>query len=64
MKDSGNPSRNVTTQGYSIRDICVTLGVSKGFVVKQIKQGKLRARRLGRRVIVLDSDLREYLERA
>jgi len=59
-----DPPRTVTAQGHSIRDICQSLGVSKGFVIGQIKQGKLRARRLGRRVIVLDEDLRQYLEKA
>ena len=64
MKISDMPSRSVTIQAYSVRDICESLGVSKGFVVGQIKTGKLRARRLGRRVIVLADDLRRYLEQA
>jgi excisionase family DNA binding protein len=64
MKISDMPPRNVTVQAYSVRDVCVCLGVSKGFVVGQIKTGKLRARRLGRRVIVLADDLRRYLEQA
>lgn len=57
-------STNVTRRGHSIRDICLSLGVSKGFVIGQIKKGKLRARRLGRRTIVLDEDLRLYLDRS
>jgi excisionase family DNA binding protein len=61
MKESDTLNRNVTAQGYSIKDICTNLGVSKGFLVGQIKTGKLRARRLGRRVIVLGGDLDAYL---
>jgi excisionase family DNA binding protein len=64
MKESDELSRNVTTLGHSIKDICASLGVSKGFLVGQIKTGKLRARRLGRRVIVLSGDLDAYLNNA
>jgi excisionase family DNA binding protein len=64
MKQSINAPRNVTTHGYSIKDISANLGVSKGFLVAQIKTGKLRARRFGRRVIVLGSDLDAYLNSA
>jgi excisionase family DNA binding protein len=55
-------SRNVTTLGHSIENICEALGVSKGFVRDQIRRGHLRACRMGRRVIVLEEDLRAYLE--
>jgi hypothetical protein len=55
---------NVTRRGLSIRDICQSYGLSKGFVSLEIQRGKLRARRLGRRVIVLEEDLRLYLDQA
>jgi excisionase family DNA binding protein len=64
MQASTSSPRNVTIQASSIRDICANLGVSKGFIIGQIKRGKLRARRLGRRVIVLEEDLRKYLEQS
>jgi excisionase family DNA binding protein len=64
MRETAHESINVTICGHSIKTICASLGVSKGFVNGQIKIGKLRARRLGRRVIVLDEDLRRYLEGA
>jgi excisionase family DNA binding protein len=64
MKLSNGSPRNVTRQGYSIKTICASLGVSKGFLISQIKSGKLRARRLGRRVVVLAEDLDKYLEQA
>jgi excisionase family DNA binding protein len=64
MKESDGSSRNVTRQAYSIKEICTSLGVSKGFLKGQIKAGILPARRLGRRVIILAEDFRRYLEQA
>lgn len=64
MKHSDCSPRNVTRKAYSLKTICTNLGVSKGFLASQIKTGKLRVRRLGRRVIVLAEDLDRYLEQA
>jgi excisionase family DNA binding protein len=38
-------------------------GNSVGFWRKQIREGRLRATRLGRRVVVTTDDLENYLER-
>jgi hypothetical protein len=46
---------------WGISDISLSTGLSTGFLRKQIKAGKLRARRVGRRLLVLDGDLRIYL---
>jgi excisionase family DNA binding protein len=64
MRVSTEAHRNVTLRGYSIRDVCESFGLSKGFVTREIKHGKLNARRLGRRLVVLEEDLRLYLEHA
>jgi len=64
MKVSTGVLTSVTKLGFSIQEVCHSLGLSKGFVLQQIKHGKLNVRRLGRRVIVLDEDLRQYLEQA
>ena len=55
---------NVTKRGYSIREICQSFGLSKGFLAREIKSGKLGARHLGRRIVILAEDLHVYLERA
>jgi excisionase family DNA binding protein len=64
-------STTVTNQGvgidrraWSIPEVCETLGVSRNFLLGQIRRGLLRARRLGRRVVVLTKDLDDYLETA
>jgi hypothetical protein len=46
---------------WGVGDISLSTGLSAGFLRKQIKAGKLRARRAGRRILVLDRDLRTYL---
>ena len=51
-------------RAHSIREICENLGVSKGVVVKEIRRGKLRAKRVGRRLVILDCDFCEYLDQA
>jgi hypothetical protein len=55
--------RSVTQHrlAWGVGDISTSTGLSPGFLRKQIKTGKLRARRAGRRVLVLDRDLRNYL---
>ncbi len=64
MEPSAESRINVERRGHSIRDVCQSLGLSKGFLVREIKTGRLGARRLGRRLIVLEEDLRQYLEQA
>jgi excisionase family DNA binding protein len=52
------------TQGrlaWSIAEIANSTGLSIGFVRKEIRAGRLVARRAGRRVLVLDRDLQLYL---
>jgi hypothetical protein len=53
---------NVTRSAYSVSEISRSTGLSTGFLRKQIKMGSLRARKLGRRVVVLDMDLRRFLQ--
>jgi excisionase family DNA binding protein len=46
-----------------IRETAEILGVSPSFVRKEIEAGNLRRTRLGRRVLVKDADLLEWLNR-
>lgn len=49
--------------GWSRRELAISLGVSEGFVDKQIREGKLVALKLGRRQIVTNEACRDYLSR-
>ena len=49
---------------FSIAEVCQQLGVSRNFVLSQIRGGQLRGRRLGRRIVIVRQDLDSYLEHA
>jgi excisionase family DNA binding protein len=53
----------VTTSriAWSIAEISEATGLSLGFLRNDVRRGVLRIKRFGRRVLVLDSDLRAYL---
>lgn len=47
---------------YSVGEISQLTSLSKIFIRNQIRDGKLKVRKIGRRVIVLKEDLQKYLE--
>ena len=46
---------------YSVEEISEQTSLSKAFLRLEIKRGKLKVRRFGRRVLIRDEDLREYI---
>jgi excisionase family DNA binding protein len=46
---------------WSIAEVSQRLGVSRNFLLGHIRDGRLRAGRLGRRVVILSEDLDSYL---
>lgn len=51
-------------RAQSMGEVCAEIGVSRNFLLGQIRRGQLRARRLGRRVVILSEDLEAYLNNA
>lgn len=51
-----------TKAAYSIDEIAALTTLSKPFLRLEIKRGKLKVKRFGRRVLVLKNDLESYLE--
>lgn len=51
-------------KAWSIAEVCERLGVSRNFLLGQIRDGLLRARRLGRRIVIVNEDLDHYLDNA
>lgn len=47
---------------WRLGEIARSTGVSLAFLRKQQREGKLNVRRLGSAVVVLDTDLREWLK--
>lgn len=54
---------NVTTQriAWSIAEISASTGLSLGFLRNEVRRGALPIKKFGRRVLVLETDLKNYL---
>jgi len=54
---------SVTKQkiAWSLADISESTGLSIGFLRNDVRRGTLVVRRFGRRILVLEEDLRDYL---
>ena len=52
---------NSTKLAYSIKEACHALSVGRTNLYKLIKQGKITARKLGTRTVILADDLKAYL---
>ena len=54
---------NVTSQriAWSLAEISEATGLSLGFLRNEVRSERLPIKRLGRRVLVLEEDLRSYL---
>lgn len=54
---------NVTTQriAWSLAEISEATGLSLGFLRNEVRRGTLPIKKFGRRVLVLEEDLRNYL---
>ena len=46
---------------YSVQDVAYVLNLSPQTVYKWVKDGKLRAVRLGRKIVISEKALKEYL---
>lgn len=58
-------STNVTQEriAWSLAEISSATGLSKGFLRKEARRGTLTTRKFGRRVLVLNEDLKNYLNK-
>jgi excisionase family DNA binding protein len=50
--------------GWTFEELARSLSVSVPFLRLEVKRGRLKAAHLGRRVVLLDSDVRHYLAEA
>ena len=51
--------------GWSVKELANALGLSRSLLWEEVRSGRLRGRRVGkRRIVVLDQDLREWLRKA
>ncbi|MGV7030676.1 helix-turn-helix domain-containing protein [Methylobacterium symbioticum] len=50
-----------TVLSYSVAEAVGASGVGRSFLYEQIKSGRLKARKLGRRTLILAEDLQSWL---
>jgi excisionase family DNA binding protein len=50
--------------GWTLAELARSLSVSVPFIRLEVKRGRLKAAHLGRRVVVLDAEVRRYLAEA
>jgi excisionase family DNA binding protein len=62
MKDD-QEQRKAPKLAWAIEEAAQSTGVSKAYLRKIIAAGELKTTRAGRRVLIRDSDLREWLDR-
>ncbi len=56
-----NGKKNLERISYSIEEAAQMLGVSRSFIRLEIGRKNLMVKRLGRRVIILKSEIQRYL---
>jgi len=68
--NSQNPSNSDFVEfarpklGWTLQELARSLSVSLPFLRLELKRGRLKAAHLGRRVVVLDTEVRRYLTQA
>jgi len=55
---------NLPKLGWTLEELARSLSVSVPFLRLEIKRGRLHAAHLGRRVVILDNEIRRYLVEA
>jgi excisionase family DNA binding protein len=64
LKTMKQENRSNSKLGWTLEELSESLSVSVPFLRLEIKRGKLRAAHLGRRVVLLDSEVQRYLSQA
>jgi len=64
LDNTENPGVTRRPLALSISEAASELSVSPGYLRQQIKAGRIRAARLGRRVVLEDCELRRFLKEA
>ena len=54
-------SGTVEKHGLTIQEACTYSGIGKTKLYEAINSGKLKARKAGKRTLILSDDLRDYL---
>lgn len=53
---------DIKREGLSIPEACAVAGVGRTKIYEAIEDGRLKARKLGKRTIILRTDLQDFLQ--
>ena len=56
-----NNSTTIQREGLSIAEACAAAGIGRTKLYEAIADGRLKARKLGKRTLILRDDLRQFL---
>jgi excisionase family DNA binding protein len=56
-----NPQTTSHRLAHSARDVTRITGVGRSFIYEEIKEGRVRIRKAGRRSLIFDADLKTWL---
>lgn len=57
----GNPGKASEPLSYTLKGAIAATSVSRSSLLKEIKMGRLRSLKMGKRVLILSDDLRAWL---
>lgn len=55
------PTSDLQREGFSIGEACTVAGIGRTKIYEAISEGRLKARKFGKRTIVLRADLQAFL---
>jgi len=61
MRDEAMPVHGLYHLAYTIEEVCKATKMCKQSVYNSINSGRLRAKKIGARTLVLPADLRDFL---
>jgi excisionase family DNA binding protein len=57
-----NPNPNLPREGLTVSEACAMAGLGRTKIYEAISKGQLKARKCGKRTIILVDELRQFLE--
>jgi excisionase family DNA binding protein len=57
-----NSNPNLPREGLTVSEACAMAGLGRTKIYQAISEGRLKARKCGKRTIILRDDLRHFLE--
>ncbi|WP_419952255.1 helix-turn-helix domain-containing protein [Methylobacterium sp.] len=61
MHTASNPKPRIEPEALSVPEACAASGLGTTFLYAAMARGELRARKAGRRTIIMRDDLRDFL---